>query len=395
MTSSSKRSSSSVPLLSVALLLIILVQLVSSQAQSSSPEVRARSHKAMRIKNEVISSNSTATSSSDLIKEGAKDTTIHYSDNDGDTNYASNDEPATANDNDGQTPPEITSPNYYVHFVATTPKIEKSNETLSRYEQGLEDYEEAAQRVELEEQQKLEQQEQQLQQQQSSTQFGSVVQPFLRLFNVLSGALSSSRAVRMVGPDPSWALSAFGLNRKRKGDDGNYALKDKNVFRRRSTGNGADDDDDDDTTTDASSGDNDSDNLNAEQHSTAMVPAAVEQGRYIKGDPLNGYYDFVISEGSYKFWAVFQVATALLIIYSTFAAIYYSKVSPLTSDYDYIDYLNGGRSFAGGRAMDQARTASTSTSTTNAWDGLLNKPWFNFAAQSFAFVMDAIEKAPK
>jgi hypothetical protein len=36
---------------------------------------------------------------------------------------------------------------------------------------------------------------------------------------------------------------------------------------------------------------------------------AVEEGRYIKGDPLNGYYDFVITEGSYKFWVVFQVST--------------------------------------------------------------------------------------
>jgi hypothetical protein len=35
---------------------------------------------------------------------------------------------------------------------------------------------------------------------------------------------------------------------------------------------------------------------------------AVEEGRYIKGDPLNGYYDFVITEGSYKFWVVFQVS---------------------------------------------------------------------------------------
>lgn len=34
---------------------------------------------------------------------------------------------------------------------------------------------------------------------------------------------------------------------------------------------------------------------------------AIEQGRYIKGDPLNGYYDFIITEGSYKFWVVFQV----------------------------------------------------------------------------------------
>lgn len=33
----------------------------------------------------------------------------------------------------------------------------------------------------------------------------------------------------------------------------------------------------------------------------------VGEGRYIKGDPLKGYYDFVITEGSYKFWAAFQV----------------------------------------------------------------------------------------
>lgn len=33
----------------------------------------------------------------------------------------------------------------------------------------------------------------------------------------------------------------------------------------------------------------------------------IAEGRYIKGDPLKGYYDFVITEGSYKFWAAFQV----------------------------------------------------------------------------------------
>lgn len=42
-------------------------------------------------------------------------------------------------------------------------------------------------------------------------------------------------------------------------------------------------------------------------NSTTVATTAVESARYIKGDPLNGYYDFVISEGSYKFWAVFQV----------------------------------------------------------------------------------------
>jgi hypothetical protein len=39
---------------------------------------------------------------------------------------------------------------------------------------------------------------------------------------------------------------------------------------------------------------------------------AVEEGRYIKGDPLNGYYDFVITEGSYKFWVVFQVSSIVV-----------------------------------------------------------------------------------
>lgn len=41
--------------------------------------------------------------------------------------------------------------------------------------------------------------------------------------------------------------------------------------------------------------------------SKTTTEKALEQGRYIQGDPLNGYYDFVITEGSYKFWVVFQV----------------------------------------------------------------------------------------
>ena len=92
----------------------------------------------------------------------------------------------------------------------------------------------------------------------------------------------------------------------------------------------------------------------------------------------------------------------MLIIYSTFAAIYYSKVSPLTSDYDYIDYLNGGRSFAGGRSTmvgpapaASARGDHGSSSSLSWQDRMLDKPWFNMAAQSFVFVMDANERAPK
>ncbi|XP_008544884.1 uncharacterized protein LOC103569378 [Microplitis demolitor] len=57
-----------------------------------------------------------------------------------------------------------------------------------------------------------------------------------------------------------------------------------------------------------------------------------------KGEYWGGYYDFLINEGSYKFWAVFQLATAALLIYSGFAALYYAKVNPSTTD-DYEDYF--------------------------------------------------------
>ncbi|XP_017065360.2 uncharacterized protein LOC108104036 [Drosophila eugracilis] len=117
----------------------------------------------------------------------------------------------------------------------------------------------------------------------------------------------------------------------------------------------------------------------------------VGEGRYIKGDPLKGYYDFVITEGSYKFWAVFQVGTALLIIYSTFAAIYYSKVNPLTSDYDYTDYLGGVRSLSGGDAdfVDDGDAATPPASTTS---NIMK--WLPQTAHSIKFILDAIDKVP-
>lgn len=48
---------------------------------------------------------------------------------------------------------------------------------------------------------------------------------------------------------------------------------------------------------------------------TAKTDDFKEVGRasYIKGDPLNGYYDFVITEGSYKFWVIFQVSSSTTI----------------------------------------------------------------------------------
>lgn len=55
-------------------------------------------------------------------------------------------------------------------------------------------------------------------------------------------------------------------------------------------------------------GENDTDGDEDEQDTRKKRDEnAVGEARYIKGDPLKGYYDFVITEGSYKFWAAFQV----------------------------------------------------------------------------------------
>nr|XP_018901086.1 PREDICTED: uncharacterized protein LOC109033104 [Bemisia tabaci] len=60
----------------------------------------------------------------------------------------------------------------------------------------------------------------------------------------------------------------------------------------------------------------------------------------------NAYYDFLINEGSYKFWAIFQLATVAILLYSVFAAIYYAKYQYLTDPPTDIDDLfrsnNGG-----------------------------------------------------
>ncbi|XP_024214979.1 uncharacterized protein [Halyomorpha halys] len=44
---------------------------------------------------------------------------------------------------------------------------------------------------------------------------------------------------------------------------------------------------------------------------------------------LDSYYDFLINEWSFKFWAVFQLVTIAVLLYSTFAAIYYAKYTYL------------------------------------------------------------------
>lgn len=72
-------------------------------------------------------------------------------------------------------------------------------------------------------------------------------------------------------------------------------------------------------------------------------------------------------------------------IYSTFAAIYYSKVNPVVGDYNYYSYL-GGRSLA-----DDPEPLPSSP----LWSELANSYIFTSAAHGFQFVIDAIENMPK
>lgn len=68
-------------------------------------------------------------------------------------------------------------------------------------------------------------------------------------------------------------------------------------------------------------------------------------------------------------------------IYSTFAAIYYSKVNPVVGDYDYTAYLGGARSMA-----------DDPEPMTSPLNELANSYLFQTASHGFQFVMDAIEK---
>lgn len=91
----------------------------------------------------------------------------------------------------------------------------------------------------------------------------------------------------------------------------------------------------------------------------------------------------------------FQVGTALLIIYSTFAAIYYSKVNPLVSDYDYTDYLGGARSLSGGDldfVDDETADGSSGSSNKASSKGWLD--WLPRTGHSLKFILDAIDKLP-
>nr|XP_012149454.1 PREDICTED: uncharacterized protein LOC100882054 [Megachile rotundata] len=87
----------------------------------------------------------------------------------------------------------------------------------------------------------------------------------------------------------------------------------------------------------------DHDSMDQDEHHDHEEDNAMKSMSKSKVDYWGGYYDFLINEGSYKFWAVFQLATAALLIYSGFAALYYAKVNPPTTDDEFDDILRRRR----------------------------------------------------
>lgn len=77
-------------------------------------------------------------------------------------------------------------------------------------------------------------------------------------------------------------------------------------------------------------------------------------------------------------------------IYSTFAAIYYSKVNPIVSDYDYVSYLGGARSMA----SDPESTLSETDGSFHL-SSLLNAHWLQTAAHGVEFVLESIDRIPQ
>ncbi|VEN53517.1 unnamed protein product [Callosobruchus maculatus] len=102
----------------------------------------------------------------------------------------------------------------------------------------------------------------------------------------------------------------------------------------------------------------------SDDHHDEMKP----EKKAVAEDPWAGYYDFIINEGSFKFFAVFQLLTAILLIYSAFAAAYYAKFNVITTDYDYYDDFLG-------RSINEPAASSS-------WSGL--------PSSTFQRIFDAI-----
>lgn len=99
------------------------------------------------------------------------------------------------------------------------------------------------------------------------------------------------------------------------------------------------------------------------------------EGKASQGDAVTGYYDFLVNEGSFKFWATFQVVTAAILIYSAFAANYYAKFNVIAADYDDdYDWLR--------RSARDVRSQADNSAWSN-W-------WGTESAETFQRILEAI-----
>ncbi|KAL0901420.1 hypothetical protein ABMA27_006686 [Loxostege sticticalis] len=114
-----------------------------------------------------------------------------------------------------------------------------------------------------------------------------------------------------------------------------------------------------------------------EHHHHETTPKPMKQSRYT--DPWAGYYDWIINEGSFKFWSAFQLFTAAVLLYACFSAIYYAKFNPILPDYslEYDDYFLERTVGRKARSLDSSELPS----------GL---SWIN--SSTFQFILDAIVK---
>ncbi|RVE51518.1 hypothetical protein evm_003788 [Chilo suppressalis] len=114
-------------------------------------------------------------------------------------------------------------------------------------------------------------------------------------------------------------------------------------------------------------------------HETTTTTTAkpMKQGRYT--DPWAGYYDWIINEGSFKFWSAFQLFTAALLLYACFSAIYYAKFNPILPDYsmEYDDYF-------------LERTVGRKARSLDTEDLPSGLSWIN--PRMFLFILEAIAK---
>ncbi|XKL66825.1 hypothetical protein PGB90_010245 [Kerria lacca] len=75
-----------------------------------------------------------------------------------------------------------------------------------------------------------------------------------------------------------------------------------------------------------------------ENNSTALVIKRSNTVKESRASAGVSYHEFLINEASYKFWAIFQLVTVAVLLYSTFAAIYFARYNYLmnleSGDYD-------------------------------------------------------------